>query len=92
MMSGPQDRILVMRPPKIPDIPAEERTPLVEVLLAIIHQQQEMIDYLQEKVHLQQEQIQSLKDEIARLKGQMDSRRAHHQQTCRFQRRTEGGA
>jgi len=70
MMSGPQDKILVMRPPKIPDIPAEERTPMVEILLAIIHQQQEMIDYLQEKVHLQQEQIQSLKDEIARLKGQ----------------------
>jgi len=42
--------------PKIPDIPEEERTPLVVALLEIIH--------------LQQEQIQTLKDEIARLKGQ----------------------
>jgi len=70
MMSGPQKKIIVMKPPKIPDIPAEERTPLVEALLVLIHQQHEMIDFLQEKVHLQQEQIQSLKDEIARLKGQ----------------------
>ena len=42
--------------PKIPDIPEEERTPLVVALL--------------EMTHLQQEQIQALKDEIARLKGQ----------------------
>jgi len=42
--------------PKIPDIPEEERTPLVVALLEI--------------THLQQEQIQTLKDEIARLKGQ----------------------
>jgi hypothetical protein len=41
--------------PKIPDIPEEERTPLVVALLEIIQ--------------LQQEEIQALKDEIARLKG-----------------------
>ena len=43
-------------PPKIPDIPDEERTPLVTALLEI--------------VQIQQELIQELKDEIARLKGQ----------------------
>ena len=42
--------------PRIPDIPEEERTPLVVALLEVIH--------------LQQEQIQELRDEIARLKGQ----------------------
>jgi len=42
--------------PKIPEIPAEERTPLVVALLEI--------------VRIQQEQIQELRDEIARLKGQ----------------------
>ena len=41
---------------RIPEIPEEERTPLVVALLEI--------------VHLQQEQIQTLRDEIARLKGQ----------------------
>lgn len=41
---------------KIPDIPEEERTPLVATLLEIIH--------------LQREQIQALKDENAQLKGQ----------------------
>ncbi len=40
----------------IPEIPEEERTPVVLALLEIIR--------------LQQEQIQELKDEIARLKGQ----------------------
>jgi hypothetical protein len=42
--------------PKIPDIPDEERTPLVTALLEI--------------VQIQQELIQEMKDEIARLKGQ----------------------
>ena len=42
--------------PKIPDIPNEERTPLVVFLLEIIR--------------LQQEQIQALRDEIAILKGE----------------------
>jgi hypothetical protein len=41
---------------KIPNIPEEELTPLVEALLEIIR--------------FQQEQIQELRDEIARLKGQ----------------------
>lgn len=41
---------------RIPDIPEEERTPLVVALLEIIR--------------IQQEQIQELRDEIARLKGQ----------------------
>ncbi|MHC4621404.1 MAG: IS66 family transposase [Planctomycetota bacterium] len=53
----------MMKMPKIPDIPAEERTPVVEALLVIIHQQQEQI-------HLLREQVQALKDEVARLKGQ----------------------
>jgi len=41
--------------PKLPEIPEEDKTPLVIALLEIIQ--------------LQQEQIQELKDEIARLKG-----------------------
>jgi hypothetical protein len=41
---------------KVPNIPEEERTPLVVALLEIIR--------------FQQEQIQELRDEIARLKGQ----------------------
>lgn len=49
--------------PNLPDIPEEERTPLVLALLEIIHHQQEQL-------HLQHEQIQALRDEIARLKGQ----------------------
>lgn len=48
--------MLCMSCSKIPDIPEEERSPLVVALL--------------EMIHLQQEQIQTLKDEIARLKGQ----------------------
>lgn len=42
--------------PKIPEIPEDERTPLVVALLEIIR--------------IQQEQIQELRDEIARMKGQ----------------------
>ncbi len=41
--------------PKLPDIPAEERTPIVVQLLEIVHYQMEM--------------IQGLRDEIAVLKG-----------------------
>jgi hypothetical protein len=48
---------------ELPEIPAEERTPLVESLLAIIRVQQDRIQQLEETV-LQ------LRDEIARLKGQ----------------------
>jgi hypothetical protein len=42
--------------PKIPNVPDEERTPLVTALLEIVQSQQEV--------------IQELRDEIARLKGQ----------------------
>src|SRR6516164_1974186 len=48
---------------ELPDIPAEERTPLVETLLAIIRVQQDRIQQLEATV-------QQLRDEIALLKGQ----------------------
>src|SRR5260370_2237702 len=47
----------------LPDIPAEQRTPLVEALLAVIRAQQDRIRDLEESV-------QRLRDEIAILKGQ----------------------
>jgi Transposase IS66 family len=49
--------------PPLPDIPAEQRTPLVEALLAVIHAQQDRIGGLEETVL-------RLRDEIAILKGQ----------------------
>ena len=49
--------------PPIPDIPSEQRTPLVEALLALICAQQDRIRALEETV-------QQLRDEIAILKGQ----------------------
>jgi hypothetical protein len=49
--------------PPLPDVPAEQRTPLVEALLAIIRVQQDRIRELEETV-------QTLRDEIAILKGQ----------------------
>src|SRR5438067_627850 len=49
--------------PSLPDIPLEQRTPLVEALLAVIHAQQDRIRELEET-------IQKLRDEIAILKGQ----------------------
>lgn len=48
---------------ELPDIPAEERTPLVESLLAILRVQQDRIQQLETTV-------QQLRDEIALLKGQ----------------------
>jgi Transposase IS66 family len=48
--------------PSLPDIPQEQRTPLVEALLAVIHAQQDRIRELEETV-------QKLRDEIALLKG-----------------------
>lgn len=53
---------LVMKKILIPDIPEEEQTEVVKLLLNIISQQSEMIQK-------QAEEIQTLKDEIARLKG-----------------------
>ncbi len=54
-----------MRVPKIqiPNIPEEEKTPIISPLLEIIEQQSVTIQ-------VQAEEIQLLKDEIARLKGQ----------------------
>lgn len=49
--------------PPLPDIPAEQRTPLVEALLGVIRAQQDRIRELEETV-------QRLRDEIAILKGQ----------------------
>ena len=49
--------------PPLPEIPPEQRTPLVEALLAIIYAQQDRIAKLEETV-------QQLRDEIAILKGQ----------------------
>jgi len=49
--------------PTLPDIPAEQRTPLVEALLAVIRAQQDRIRQFEETV-------QQLRDEIAILKGQ----------------------
>jgi hypothetical protein len=48
---------------ELPDIPAGERTPLVESLLAIIRSQQDRIGQLEATV-------QQLRDEVAILKGQ----------------------
>lgn len=48
---------------ELPDIRAEERTPLVESLLTLIRVQQDRIQQLEETV-------QHLRDEIAILKGQ----------------------
>jgi len=48
---------------ELPDILADERTPLVETLLAILRVQQDRIQQLEETV-------QQLRDEIALLKGQ----------------------
>src|SRR5262249_15026919 len=48
---------------ELPEIRPEERTPLVESLLGIIHQ-------LLDQVQRQEQTIQELRDEIAHLKGQ----------------------
>jgi hypothetical protein len=48
---------------ELPDLPAEQRTPLVESLLAVIRAQQDRIQQLEGTV-------QRLRDEIALLKGQ----------------------
>ncbi len=48
---------------ELPEIPADQRTPLVESLLA-------MIRVLQDRVQQLEETVQQLRDEIATLKGQ----------------------
>jgi Transposase IS66 family len=48
---------------EFPDIPAEERTPLVESLLALLRVQQDRLQHLEAVV-------QQLRDEVALLKGQ----------------------
>jgi hypothetical protein len=48
---------------ELPDIPAEERTPLVEALLALLRVQQDRIQQLEATA-------QQLRDELALLKGQ----------------------
>jgi len=58
MLGGMANRL-----PPLPEIPSEQRTPLVEALLAIIAAQQDRIAKLEETV-------QQLRDEIAILKGQ----------------------
>jgi hypothetical protein len=55
--------------PALGDIPENERTPLVNTLLDIIHAQQTRITQLEEEVELIKETQQGLKDEIARLKS-----------------------
>ena len=49
--------------PSLPEIPAEQRTPLVEALLAVIYAQQDRIAKLEETVQI-------LRDVIAIVKGQ----------------------
>src|ERR1700735_4439594 len=48
---------------ELPEIPAAERTPLVESLLALIRVQQD-------RIHQLQETVQQLRDEVAILKAQ----------------------
>jgi hypothetical protein len=55
--------------PTIDDIPENERTPLVRILIDIIQHQQKRIIQLEEEVKLLKENQQGLRDEIARLKG-----------------------
>jgi hypothetical protein len=65
----------------LPPIPAAERTPLVDALLAILHAQQQRIEALEEgiqklgetsqhRIQVLEETVQKLRDEIAILKGQ----------------------
>jgi len=55
--------LLNKKPPDLPDVPEEQRTPLVDKLI-------EITSFQKEQLQLQKEIIQGLKDEIARLKGE----------------------
>jgi hypothetical protein len=61
---------VIAKLPDVPNIPIHERTRTVDLLLALVVQQQEQLVQQQEQLALQKEHIQALKDEIARLKGQ----------------------
>ncbi|WP_198264807.1 hypothetical protein [sulfur-oxidizing endosymbiont of Gigantopelta aegis] len=52
--------------PPIPEIPEEEKTPVVRLLLAFMEQQQEIIQN-------QQVEIDALKTEVAKLKSYLQS-------------------
>jgi len=54
------------------EIPAEQRTPLVDSLLLVIKQLQTTIEQLQTTVQRQQQRIEQLEEEIRRLKGVPD--------------------
>ena len=56
--------------PEIPEIGADQQTPVVSRLLEIVELQAQAIRQLQEQVQQQHELIQQLRDEIAILKGQ----------------------
>jgi hypothetical protein len=55
--------LLNKKPPDLPKVPEDQRTPLVDKLI-------EIISFQQEQIQLQKEVIQGFKDEIARLKGE----------------------
>jgi hypothetical protein len=54
------------------EVPAEQRTPLVEALLRVIAQQQAMIEQQQVTIQQQQLRIEQLEEEVRRLKGLPD--------------------
>jgi hypothetical protein len=51
------------------EIPAEERTPLVDALLGVIDRLERENEQLRQTVERQQRRIEELEDEVARLKG-----------------------
>jgi hypothetical protein len=54
------------------EIPADQRTPVVEALLRVIQQQQAVIEQLQATNQQQQLRIEQLEEELRRLKGLPD--------------------
>ncbi|MDY6823771.1 MAG: hypothetical protein SWH68_08265 [Thermodesulfobacteriota bacterium] len=59
--------LLNKKSPDLPEVPEDQRTPLVDKLI-------ESISFQNEQLQLQKEVIQGLKDEIARLKGEKPSK------------------